>query len=56
MKKFSDSETDLLISLWHSDPCLWDSTKRSYVMLMTEEQPWPHDDIGRPTYFCVHCR
>ena len=28
MKKFSDSQIDL--SLWHSKPSLWDSTKATY--------------------------
>jgi len=60
MRKFTDSQIDMLITLWHSEPCLWDSTSASYsnadaskaaLGRISKELDF---DIG--TYFCFHCR
>jgi len=30
MRKLSDFEVEILIQLWHDEPCLWDVSQRSY--------------------------
>ena len=30
VRKLSDFEVEILIQLWHDEPCLWDVSQRSY--------------------------